>query len=819
MKAPSVYLALLGGILAGGIFLPAMAQVTSDMTTNTTVNSIGNNFTILNGLNKGSNLFHSFSNFSVPTDGSAKFDLSNTPNITTIFSRVTGGNISNIDGLIQTLNSKNAVSLFLMNPNGILFGANAKLDISGSFVGTTANSIKFSDGVEFKAADNTIPPILTMSVPVGLQMGSNAGAIKVQGTGYITNQNGSTPIAGASELKVQPGKTLALVGGNLQLNDAVLTAKQGHVELGGVNGGTVSLTPDARGYTFGYEEMQSFGDIQLAQKSLLDISGVNSGSIQLQGKHIEQTNSSIILAQNFGNLPGGDINFKASEAIDIIGGATTNLKIRSGVRSENTGKGAGSNINIITPRLSIQDGAGLNSISLGEAPGGNINIDATTLSVSGFSSFSPVAVAILVTSAYGSGNAGDISINGDSLLVSNGAALSSVTFSVGSSGKVTIRNTDTIVQGDNAAGLYSNISSITYGTGSAKKLTLDTARLQILDGSAIAGSSFFAGQAGDVTVNATELITINGRSNFNNSSINSSVLSPGEILRQQLGIPARLTGNAGLVSVMTPKLALTNGGTVSVTSQGTGNGGSLNISADNIQLKNQGLIQAQTESGNGGNINLQVQNLLLMRDFSSIIATAGGSGNGGNITINAPIITGLQNSDIVTNAVRGKGGNIQIGTQGIIGLEYRNLLNPREVVTNDITASSQFNVSGTVQINNVGVDPNSGLVELPANVTDSSQQIATGCSANQASSFVATGRGGIPHNPSQELRSNRTWSDIRDISAYRQNSAVTAQIPKSLETLVQARSWRRNAQGKVELVADKSAVIQQQLTCAAVSKS
>ncbi|BDA70092.1 hypothetical protein CAL7716_042580 [Calothrix sp. PCC 7716] len=272
MKAPSVYLTLLGGILAGGMFLPAMAQVTSDGTTNTTVNSIGNNFTILNGLIKGSNLFHSFSNFSVPTGGFAKFDLSNTPNITTIFSRVTGGNVSNIDGLIQTLNSKNAVSLFLMNPNGIIFGSNAKLDISGSFVGTTSNSIKFSDGTEFKAVDTTIPPLLTMSVPVGLQMGSNASVIKVQGTGYITNQSGSTPIAGTSELKVQPGKTLALVGGNLQLNGAVLTAKQGHVELGGVNGGTVSLTPDARGYTFGYEQMQSFGDIQLAQKSLLDIS-------------------------------------------------------------------------------------------------------------------------------------------------------------------------------------------------------------------------------------------------------------------------------------------------------------------------------------------------------------------------------------------------------------------------------------------------------------------------------------------------------------------------------------------------------------------
>ncbi|MHC5828528.1 MAG: filamentous hemagglutinin N-terminal domain-containing protein, partial [Nostoc sp.] len=141
----------------------------------TIVNPSGNNFTIINGIEKGNNLFHSFSNFSVRTGGSATFDLINTPNITTIFSRVTGGNVSNIDGLISTLNSSNPVSLFLMNPAGIVFGANARLNIGSSFVGTTANSIKFSDGVEFSATNPGTTPLLTISVPMGLQLGQNSG--------------------------------------------------------------------------------------------------------------------------------------------------------------------------------------------------------------------------------------------------------------------------------------------------------------------------------------------------------------------------------------------------------------------------------------------------------------------------------------------------------------------------------------------------------------------------------------------------------------------------------------------------------------------
>ncbi len=183
MRVVPFLLILTSGLFTSGMLLPATAQVTSDGTTNTIVNQSGNNFTILNGINQGNNLFHSFSNFSVPTGGSATFDLTNTPNITTIFSRVTGGNISNIDGLIRTLNSNNPVSLFLMNPNGIMFGQNASLNIGGSFVGTTANSIKFADGTEFSAVNASSPPLLTISVPIGLQMGINAGDIRVEGTG------------------------------------------------------------------------------------------------------------------------------------------------------------------------------------------------------------------------------------------------------------------------------------------------------------------------------------------------------------------------------------------------------------------------------------------------------------------------------------------------------------------------------------------------------------------------------------------------------------------------------------------------------------
>ncbi|MHC5821122.1 MAG: two-partner secretion domain-containing protein, partial [Nostoc sp.] len=784
--------------------------MTSDGTTNTIVKQSGNNFNILNGIAKGNNLFHSFTNFSVPTGAWARFDLINTPNITTIFSRVTGGNVSNIDGLIQTLNTNNPVSLFLMNPAGIIFGKNAQLNIGGSFISTTANSIKFADGIEFSAINSQTTPLLSINVPLGLQLGSNPASITVQGTGHSLSNPSGLPLVtqnpSATELRVQPGKTLALVGGNLDLNGATLTAKQGQVELGSVSGaGLVSLIPTPQGYTLGYENGQSFGDIQLAGRSLLDISGVNAGSVQIQGRQIQFTDGSLVLTQNFGNLPGGDIRLQATEAIDLIA-TTADGAIRSGVDSEALGIGASGNISVITPRLTLNLGAGLNSTTLGAAPGGNIHIDATVINLSGFSRTNAANVTTINTATLSTGNAGDVFVNGNSLLISSGASLSSATFGSGSSGQVTIRNTNSTVMGESPSGINSNISSTTLGTGSAKTLTLDTGKLQILDGGAVAATALVTGNGGDLSINATESIAISGQGQANNSSINASAIRLNPSFRQQLGLPDILTANAGTVSITTPNLMLTDGGTVGVTSQGSGNGGSLKITANTIRLDRQGSIQAQTESGNGGNIALEVGKLLVLRDNSAIAATAGGNGNGGNININAPIIVGLENSDIIANAFNGNGGNINITTQGIFGLKFRPQLTPES----DITASSQFGVNGTVDINNIGIDPNSGLVELPANVTDPSQQIATGCAGSEGSSFVATGRGGIPQNPTQQIGSERTWSDIRDISAYRKTGGVTAQIPESPEVLVQATSWHRNAQGKIELVADKPSTQVQQ---------
>ncbi|BAZ40857.1 filamentous hemagglutinin family outer membrane protein [Calothrix sp. NIES-4101] len=832
MKTITFLLILTTGLLTPGIMRSAMAQIASDGTTNTIVNPSGNNFTILNGIEKGNNLFHSFSNFSVPTSGAAIFDLTNTPNITTIFSRVTGGNISNIDGLIQTLNANNSVSLFLMNPNGIMFGQNAKLDIGGSFVGTTANSIKFSDGTEFSAVDSNTTPLLTMNVPVGLQMGSNPGAITVENTGHLITIGFFAPADRSNNpigLQVGAGNTLALIGGAVNFSSGIVTTNGGgHLEVGSVSAGQVKLNSTSTGLVGDYSAVKQFNDINLAQQSLLDASG-SGGSIQLQGRNISFAEGSGALLQNFGTQQSSQgITINATGSINLSGN-TSYGKLGSLIQIDNLGITQTGDINLSAAQLSLKDGAHIHNWTFTPIPGGNITANvAGAIAIEGFAPTNPLVSTSITSITLNSGKAGDITISSDNLRILNSGSISTISTGSGQAGILRFNVADLVeIAGNNPfTALSSSVISSASNTGDSGSTFINTSRLVIRDSGILGSSTVASGAAGSVTVNASESVDVRGKGS--GSILPARIASSAEILdpvtQAILGLLAIPTGNAGSLSIDTPLLRVTDGGFVTVKNDGPGKAGDLQINANSIFLNNQGSITASTASGDGGNIRLKLQDYLLMRQESLISATANGDGDGGNLSINVPIAVGLENSDIIANAVEGRGGNINITTQGIIGLAFRNTLTPRIDQTNDITASSQFNVNGDVQINNFGVNPNSGLVELPGNVTDPSQKIATGCADTSGSSFIATGRGGIPQNPSQEVRSDRTWSDIRDISAFRQNQPVQAKISTTpevpTETFTQATSWHRNAQGKIELVADKvSTNMQKALTCAAVPKS
>ncbi|MEC4818850.1 MAG: S-layer family protein [Scytonema sp. PMC 1069.18] len=889
------------GLFTSTISLPTLAQVTSDGTTNTTVNANGNDFTILNGINKGNNLFHSFSNFSVPTGGSATFDLTNTPNITTIFSRVTGGNVSNVDGVIRTLNSNNPVSLFLMNPNGIVFGPNASLNIGGSFVGTTASRIKFADGTEFSATDPAAPPLLTMSVPIGLQMGTTAGAIAVQGV------PANNFLFRMPTLSMAPNQTLALIGGQVDINSANISAPDGHVELWAMQNGTVSIPPSGNWQLASSSPSPTWGTVTLRQSSYINTSGATGGAINIRGRGLTLQDGSNIESSTGANGQGQGINVQTTEFVDLLGVSHPDNYISPGLMTSITGSGAkAGNITVDTPRLRLDSGGWINSVNFGinlltfapinNAKTGDITVHAADVEISGYTpSISPltgVNVASFITTVVMGGQqneSGAIAVEAERVRLIDGGHISTdllgifpPAYTIGKAGDISVTATQSLdILGTTPANFNSAIiSSIqNLADGQGGNVTINTGQLTIAGGGTISSQVVGSqnaeiagkGKAGNITIKATNVqvsnpvvdlfsqapsgitvavgqnataqggninltadslrvfnggqITSSSQGQGNAGSVNlqlknldvqgtSQNLINGSYLNSAIAASSGISFAAGSINITSDAVRVGDNAEITVSNTGSGDAGNLNITANNIFLDNGVSLRSEVKVGGQGNIHLDVNDVLLLRHGSKIITNALSTSTGGNININAGSIVAVpkENSDISANAVLGSGGNIQITTHGIFGLEFRDQLTDES----DLTASSQFGVNGTVQVNTIGVDPNSGLVELPENFTDPSQKIASGCSVNTGSSFVTTGRGGIPRNPTQELRSDRPWSDTRDIFAFHTTKPAQAQIPKPPEILVQATYWRRNTQGKVELIADKSpAQVQIALTCAA----
>ncbi|OUC11682.1 MAG: filamentous hemagglutinin [Alkalinema sp. CACIAM 70d] len=784
----------------------AVAQVVPDGTLSTSVTNSNNlNFTIDGGGRSGGNLFHSFNQFSVPTGGSAFFN--NALDVQNIFARVTGGTASNIDGLLKANGSAN---LFLLNPSGILFGPNAALNIGGSFLGTTASSIRFADGTELSAV-NSGTPLLTMSAPIGLQMGNNPGTITVQNTGHQLNFPINPFVSSPDRsnnppgLSVNAGSTLALVGGDIILEGGVLNAPSGHLELGSASSGIVNLNTATSRWNFDYGALQQFGNIQLLQQSLADASGSPAGSIHFQGQNIHLVDGSAALLVNQGSGNSGDIRVNASGLLELRGIGTAGFP-QSLLRSDNFGSGSGGNIIVSAANLLLQAGGSLHGFNFGAGPGGNISVAIQDLiQVEGLSPLSGFASS-LNTQTAGAGKSGDLTVVTKGLRVLGGAVLGNSTSGQGAGGNTTVQASEFIeIAGEDPQSLADSVIVVgTFSQANAGQLTINTPKLIVRDGGGIVDSTVNSGNGGNLLINVSESIEVSGVGAI--SGLPSRIGARAELLappiRQLFGLPDVITGNIGMLTLNTPALHITDGAIVGVDHQGIGNAGDLHIQAGVISLDQAGQIIATTNSGQGGNINLNVNQLLTLRHGSDITATAGGMGNGGNILINSPIILGLENSNIIANAVNGNGGNIQITTQGILGLKFRNQLTPE----NDITASSQFGVNGSVQVNTIGTDPNSGLTDLPVNVADPSQQIATGCSANQGSQFIATGRGGLPPNPNQEMMRNLPWNDIRDLSAYRGHQSTVVEKPTTQPTLVQASNWKRNADGTIDLISSPTAV-------------
>jgi filamentous hemagglutinin family protein len=744
------------------VFLPncTLAQITPDNTlpNNSRTTTTGNVQKIEGGTQAGINLFHSFEQFSVPTGNTAYFN--NPVEIQNIISRVTGKSITNIDGVVSANNSAN---LFLINPNGIIFGNNASLNIGGSFMATTASSLNFSDGTKFSAISPQNTPLLTVSTPIGLQFGTASASIRNHSQ---ASPNGATTIFGLPiGLQVTSGKTLALVGGDIILDEGKLTAPSGRIELGSVSSGSlVSLNPVPEGWVLGYDNALNFQNIlltglinDLKNSSLLTTSGRGkSGSIQVRGNLVELVGSAFLQNVNFGDENGGDIVVTAN-------------------------------------KLLVRDGGQILTGSGGKATGGNLIVNAAE-SIDIVGSVNTLYLSSIFSGASASGDGGNIAINTGRLRIQNGGTISSESSGVrlppdflqflpatGKAGNLTINATKSVELIGKWAGNASTLTASTQGSRNAGQLTINTGELIIRDGAEIVTSSRIA-----IPPNATYL---GDRRNL---------------------------GKAGDLNINARSILLDNQGKI-VSETDLGTGGNITLQIEDFLLMrrdsqistNAGKIQAL---GDGGNITINAPQGFIVADRENNDITANGfNGSGGRAKISANGILGIEPRS-----------RAYIATQ--LGTNDPSQLDPSKLITSDITAISQVNpnLNGVVIINTLDIDTSHGLPELQQEPDE--PKLTQACQQNIASKksqFIMTGRGGLSSHPGEVLQGSNIqadWISLGEdvktpVKKVQRNGRPKKDFLTPAVPIVEAQGWVVDRYGNILLVDNMTVVTPHSGSC------
>jgi len=485
----------------------------------------------------------------------------------------------------------------------------------------------------------------------------------------------------------------------------------------------------------------------------------------------------------------------------------------SNLSANTSGTGDAGDLMITTSQLLVRDGAQVGAGSFSSGKGGNLTVNASdSVQLIGDGGQFPTG---LFAQAEGQGDAGDLKITTEQLLVSGGARVSA-SARTGDAGDLTITTSQLLIR-DGA-----QVSAGTVGSGNGGSLTVNASEsVQVIDRSLLTAQTDSSGNAGDLTITTSELLIRDGAevgaSTFGSGKGGNLIINVSDSVQLSsaggIYVDATAGGTAGSLTVKTGLLSVQDGSRVTVSSP-EGQAGDLSIAANSLFL-DRGRITAETaKSGaeGGANINLKVSDLWLMRNESLISATAFDTANGGNINIDTQFLVALppegpNGSDIIANADRGNGGRINITTQGIFGIEFRPELTP----DNDITASSDFGIDGEVAINQPGVDPRQGLTNLPTDVVDATRQIDNRCTpaGDQKSSFIVTGRGGLPPSPTDPLIGEAVIADWVTLDSEEENTNI--EVPKANlinstntapKQLVEAQSWVYGSDGQVILVAE-----------------
>ena len=626
----------------------AITPTTGSGDLGTNVIPSGNIYEITGGQTAGNNLFHSFGQFSVETGDVALFQtptlLPNTA-LSNILARVTGGNPSSIFGTVDSITYYPNANLFLMNPNGILFGPGAQINVGGMTTFTTANYLRLggAGANDIFYADPAQQSLLT-STPVAAFgfLGSNPAAISVQG----------------STLSIQTDQSLALVGGNrgftysdpdtgttasvpdgVTMPGAKLSAPSGQINIA-----SVASEGEVSAGDFMPTSGMTMGSIGLSQGATLDVSGDGGGSVRIRGGQFVMDQSALIA-----NTTSGSDGAPTAISVNVTDGVLLNNQSTLVAQATNAGQS------------------------------GDIEITGRTIDVAGAS--------LVYTTSSDSGSPGDIRVTAsESISVrgtdefGNPSQIFSDSLSLASTGSITLRSPLITISGG-------AVETRMFGFGAGTRagdITIEATNFNLINGGTIrttSGSEI--SPSGNISITAEEAVNLagtdafNGVSNITNENFSggtgSITMHTGSLsLSDQARINSQAWFDTDPAAVNTPKIAITADSSITLSTGSRidvggffSDTGGLELVAQNLTMSGVSTMTTlSSASGASGPIMINVQDLSVSEGSQIVSSSVQGFGRGGDITVNATgsvLVTGEGTDPFIGTLASGIFSNTMAG--------------------------------------------------------------------------------------------------------------------------------------------------------------
>ncbi len=732
-------------------------------------------------------------------------------------SLVNNGTISS-----NTLTSKNAGSITIQAGNFTIDGQTSTATVINSAgIGSSGDAGKIDISV-----NNTMSLVDGGSIFNSSLSAGSSGSIQIKSADLTIDSRGNQAFTGVSSSSVSDST------GNSGMIDIFVNANLNLINRGSINSSTFTTEGKAGGVTVvatnititdqanilsaaGRNSRGTAGDVSVSTRESLRISNGgaiisntfsegNAGTITVNTTNLDISNGGSLSSGTASKGNAGLISVHATNmVIDGQGNNVTGIFSRA---SEESNGNAG-NISVsVDKTFDIFHGGKVSNDTFSSRDAGSITVKVADFHIDGLGLLTGLFSSSIGSEDAGNkaiGDAGDIDVSSNNLILVNGGLIGNSTFSKGNAGSIHVLTTNLNIDGQQfTAGLFSDTS----GSGNAGEIDVTASRnLNIKSGGRIRNDTFSAGSAGSITVRTTDL-RIDGKS----SSVTTGLLSRAQNAS---------SGRAGSVTVKANKLVLQNKGTINIQSQPFVDNSVLSvfkptevtIQANRIMLEGNSEITAESNGNitasaitintvkqlnvtdskittaanqaNGGDITIGGNNVFL--NNSQITTSVAGNGNGGDITLTPRVLvldTGFVQAN--TAGANATGGNININSEVLIssnnrlqsGGDTQIAFEPNSGL-NVIQAAAPDGVNGNISITPPELNISGTLANLDTTLIDIDRLTRDPCAspASKQSKLIRISKGGLPETVEQPLTIPMNSGRLRKMLDLETNPQALAQ--------------------------------------------